>query len=110
MHSIEGDHKMLGEMYTPKGYALETTQAVLECKDVRAVNVALGCRNGCDYCYGPNSAHKKREDWNKVSYPKYSVAKLIAAQLMKEPAPEGVFASYFTDPLQDIETIKNTCD
>jgi DNA repair photolyase len=101
---------MLGQMYTPKGYALETTQAVLECKDVRAVNVAKGCTNGCTYCYGPEFMHMKRENWCKVSYPSERVAKLIAAQLTKEPAPEGVFASYLTDPLLNEQNISNTSE
>lgn len=41
---------MLGELYKPKGKALETAQAVLEIKNPMACNVAMGCSNKCLYC------------------------------------------------------------
>jgi DNA repair photolyase len=101
---------MLGELYTSVGYALETTQAILGKKNAMSCNVAIGCRGNCRYCYGPNFMHVKREDWcKKLRLPKENPAKLIAHQLTKIPAPEGVFFCYTTDPLI-LETIVYTLD
>jgi DNA repair photolyase len=99
---------MLGEMYVPKGYALETAQAVLDVKDVMAVNVAWGCTHCCTYpCYVPRFMHSTVEEAQKIHLPKLSPAKLVAAQLAKKPAPAGVFASFLTDPLLE-DNLVNT--
>lgn len=88
---------MLGELYSPKGLAFETAKAILEVDSPLACNVALGCSNGCTYCYGPLSARKKREDWLDVRLPKESPAVLVERQVDKLQ-PSGVFLSFFTDP------------
>lgn len=87
---------MLGELYQPKGLALETARAVLEVDDPWAVNVAWGCRLGCKYpCY--NWFRTK----GKMTFPKKPVVDLVRKQLEKglEPKPEGVFVSFGTEPL-----------
>lgn len=101
---------MLGEMYYPKGYALETAQEVLDCKDVRAINVAWGCTHGCNYpCFVSKCMRCSVEEAKKVHLPKENPAKLIANQLNKEGAPAGVFLSFLTDPLL-AQNIINTVD
>jgi len=98
---------MLGEVYVPKGLALETARAVLELEDVYACNVALGCSNGCLYCYGPLSCKKKREEWLQVRMPKDKPVDLVRRQFVKstlknqaltDGASKGFFISFFTDP------------
>ena len=87
---------MLGELYQPKGLALETARAVLEVDNPWAVNVAWGCRLGCKYpCY--NWFRTK----GKMTFPKEPVVDLVRKQLEKglEPKPEGVFISFGTEPL-----------
>ncbi len=87
---------MLGELYKPKGKALETARAVLECENVYSVNVAWGCRLGCKYpCY--NWFRTK----GKMTFPKEPVVDLVRKQLEKglEPKPEGIFISFGTEPL-----------
>ena len=88
---------MLGELYKPKGLARETAQAVLEVKEPYAVNVALGCSNGCGYCYGPCFIKKSREEWVKVRHPKLKPSTLVWRQLNNGLEPEGVFMSFLTD-------------
>jgi len=97
---------MLGELYKPKGLARETAQAVLEVEEPYAVNVALGCPNGCSYCYGPLCMKMSREEWCKLRFPKKPSAELVKEQLerafLKNPLSslrglDGVFMSFFTD-------------
>lgn len=94
----------LGELYIPKNKALETAQAVLEIEEPYAVNIALGCSNGCLFCYGPKMMRQSREQWMKIRHPKVAPGILVAKQLnrwMKEDpprVPEGVFMSFLTDP------------
>lgn len=98
---------MLGELYVPSGLALETARAVLELEDVYACNVALGCSNGCSYCYGPLSCKKKREEWLQVRMSKEKPVDLVRKQFVKSTlkkqeltngASKGFFISFFTDP------------
>lgn len=86
----------LGEIYQPKGFALKTARAILEVEDPWAVNVALGCPGGCGYCYGPRAFRKP--EWTKPRYPKKTPYQLVKHQLEKGISPEGVFASFATDP------------
>ena len=94
----------LGELYIPKNRALETAQAVLEVEEPYAVNVAIGCSNGCLFCYGPKMTWQTREQWMKVRYPKEAPAILVERQLDRwinrdiPRVPEGVFLSFLTDP------------
>jgi len=95
---------MLGELYQPKGRALETAKAVLECENVYSVNVAWGCTVGCKYpCY--NWFRTK----GKMTFPKEPVIDIVLKQLEKglEPYPEGVFLSFGCEPLLK-ENIVNT--
>lgn len=93
---------MLGELYKPKGLALETARAVLEVDEPYAVNVAWGCRLGCKYpCY--NWFRTK----GKMTFPKEPPVDLVERQLEKGIKPEGVFISFGTEPLLT-ENIANT--
>lgn len=97
---------MLGELYRPKGDALETAKAVLEVDDVQGCNVGIGCPNGCEYCYGPLVARESRESWLALKLPKKPPRVLVQAQLAKayEKSPlsmmgqKGFFLSFLTDP------------
>lgn len=98
---------MLGELYKPKGLARETAQAVLEVKEPYAVNVALGCENDCDYCYGPLCMKMSREQWREMRFPKKHPVELVQKQRDKLPyLPEGVFLSFFTDPLLLVNRVR----
>jgi len=84
---------MLGELYRPKGPALETAQQVLEIKQPFACNVAWGCSNCCKYpCY--NAWRTK----GKVRLPRYPPLALVGKQVANGLMPEGVFSSFGTDP------------
>jgi len=90
---------MLGELYKPKGLALETAQAVLEVTEPCACNVAFGCSNQCLYCYVPKLTRQKRT--GLVLYPKIPPVDMVRKQLEKMPLnqrPKGVFISFCTDP------------
>lgn len=94
---------MLGELYRPRGLALETAQAVLQVDDPWACNVAAGCSNGCRYCYLAKAMHCSRETALKVRHPKKEPWELVEKQLNKMMQkglrkPEGVFLSFLTDP------------
>ncbi len=102
---------MLGEWYEPKGLALETARTVLDTTNVRAVNVAWGCPNGCKYCYGPLAARCSKEQWRKMRQPTKTPLELVRQQLSKyyEEKPlrylsdlPSLFASFFTDPFHPL--------
>lgn len=89
---------MLGELYLPKGLALETAQQVLQKQHPMACNIALGCSNNCLYCYG---ATYKRYGlrMGEIRNPKDTPLHLIEKQFdLKHLKPEAVFLSFFTDP------------
>jgi len=88
----------LGELYCPSGLALETAKAVLEVDNPHAVNVALGCPNGCLYCYGPLASRQGREKYLNPRYPIYEPIKMVGDQLARGLDVEGVFISFLTDP------------
>jgi len=90
---------MLGELYKPKGLALETAQAVLETENAYAVNVAVGCTNKCLYCYVPKFLRKSTDKCCLIRLPKNNPADLVKCQLDKGLKPDGVFLSFLTDPL-----------
>lgn len=87
----------LGELHHPKGLALEQAQQVLELKNPHAVNVALGCRGGCTYCYGPRASFRGGK-WGDVRLPKTPPISLVKKQLDGGLLIEGVFISFLTDP------------
>jgi len=102
---------MLGQLYVPSGLALETARAVLELEDIYACNVALGCPNNCDYCYGPLSCKMSKEDWLKMRFPKEQPIDLVRKQFVKatlkhqsltDGASKGFFISFFTDPFLQV--------
>lgn len=90
---------MLGELYQPRGLALETAQAVLEVDNPYACNVALGCKNRCKYCYVPGLLRMSRDA--PMRFPKKPPVQLVTHQLdfgkLKE-RPGGVFLCFLTDP------------
>jgi len=93
--------KMLGELYKPRGLALETAQAVLEVEDPYAVNVAYGCPNACTYCYVPRFTHRRKHD--QIRLPQKSPIDLVRHQLQSQwrfhwKSNLGVFLSFLTDP------------
>jgi len=106
---------MLGEIYKPKGLALETASAVLEVKNPYALNVALGCSNGCKYCYVPRFTHRAKNNC-QVRLPQKPPIDLARRQLETEPlfhwtSDIGVFLSFLTDPfLPEAHTRKFTTD
>lgn len=87
---------MLGEPYRPRGLALETARAVLECKNPMGCNTAMGCNAECLYCYGPDVFNK--EDWRNVKYATRSSTKALWKLINKGAKPEGMFLSFTTDP------------
>lgn len=92
---------MLGELYRPSGLAFETAKAVLEVEDPYAVNVALGCSNGCKYCYVPKFMRRSSKACLNVRLPRKSTVELVNDQLYRKPSfkvPDGVFLSFLTDP------------
>jgi len=94
---------MLGQLYHPKGLALETAQQVLIMREPMSVNIAWGCRNACTYCYLPYS--KPGEMREAPSAPCEQVAK----QYMKGLRPEGVFLSFATDPFLEENRPRTDC-
>jgi DNA repair photolyase len=93
---------MLGEGYYPQGKALETARQVLEIENPMALNVAVGCPNGCLYCHGPRSCYKK--DWTYPRLPKENPLDLVKKQRLN---PEGIFLCFVTDPFVNMNR-KNT--
>lgn len=89
---------MLGQLYQPKGLALETARAVLEVEKPHACNMAIGCSNDCGYCYGPRFMHCSRESWRTPRKPVTRPMYLIQRQLQRPWRPQGVFLSFMTDP------------
>jgi len=94
---------MLGELYKPRGLALETACAVLEVEDVYACNVAYGCSNACAYCYVPRFTHRTRSACQEVRLPKKPPVELVRHQLEHQwrfhwTSKLGVFLSFLTDP------------
>lgn len=99
----------LGEIYEPKGLALETAKAVLDLERPWACNVALGCTNMCEDCYGP--ACFKKSDWGTIRKPSAPPRNLVLRQLYKMERkgvslPEGVFISFGTDPLLPVNQVE----
>lgn len=93
----------LGELYQPSGKAQLTAKAVLQKEEVYAVNIAYGCPNGCQYCYGPRSTFQSREDWMNMRKPSEKKGRgepvtLIRRQVQDGLSPEAVFISFLTDP------------
>jgi len=94
--------RMLGELYRPRGLALETAQAVLEVQDPYACNVAYGCSNACLYCYVPRFTRRKRCN-EAARLPKKPPAELVRHQLEHQwrfhwTSKLGVFLCFLTDP------------
>jgi len=95
---------MLGELYRPRGLALETAMAVLETDEEHtyACNVAYGCSNACLYCYVPRFTRRRR-DTCEVRLPKKPPVELVRHQIEKQwrfhwTSKLGVFLSFLTDP------------
>jgi len=89
---------MLGQLYTPSGLAFETAKAALEVDNPHAVNIALGCSNGCLYCYGPQASRQGREKYRAIRMPKDTPLNLVKKQIEKGLKVEGVLMSFLTDP------------
>ena len=98
---------MLGQLYKPKGKALDTAKAVLECDDVYACNVAKGCTNQCSYCWLKEFPYFMKN--GKMEFPKKPPVELVKEQIEKGLKPEGVFLSFLTDPFLE-ENYINTTD
>jgi len=98
---------MLGQLYKPKGKALDTARAVLECDDVYVCNVAKGCTNQCSYCWLKEFPYFMEN--GKMEFPKKSPFEYVWKQIEKGLKPEGVFLSFLTDPFLNMnydKTIK----
>jgi len=106
---------MLGELYRPRGLALETAMAVLETEETQtyACNMAYGCSNNCRYCYVPIFTRR----WTPVCgirLPKKPPVDLVNHQLKRQrqfhftlqlgAQQLGVFLCFLTDPfLQQLQ-------
>ena len=91
---------MLGQLYKPKGKALDTARAVLECDDVYACNIAKGCTNQCSYCWLKEFPYFMEN--GRMEFPKKPPVELVREQIEKGLKPKGVFLSFLTDPFLDI--------
>lgn len=103
---------MLGELYKPKGKALEHAEFILNIPESRcqACNVALGCTGGCTYCYGPKSSMRFSE-YSIVKRPDYNLVEVVGNQLRRMPEkPLGVFLSFLTDPAMNWVQTHPLCD
>jgi len=96
---------MLGELYRPRGLALETAMAVLQTDEEHtyACNVGYGCSNACLYCYVPKATHRRRYDCVQVRLPAKPPVELVRHQLEHQwrfhwTSKLGVFLSFLTDP------------
>lgn len=104
---------MLGELYNPKGMALETAGAVLEIEDPHACNVALGCSCRCGYCYGSKFLHMTPEQYGAVRQPVKPPIKLVGEQLIsfrkmrKLGNVNGVFLSFLTEPFLECNRVNS---
>lgn len=87
---------MLGQLYKPKGKALDTARAVLECNDVYACNIAKGCTNQCSYCWLQKPPYSQKP--GKMKFPKRPPVEYAREQIEKGLKPEGVLISFLTDP------------
>jgi len=97
---------MLGELYKPKGLALETAQQVFESEDVHALNIAWGCTNRCTDCF------IRYIKPGEIRFPKNDPCSLVRKQLDDGLETDGVFISFNTDPLLQcnlLNTVKVTC-
>lgn len=99
---------MLGELYVPKGLALETAKAVLGIEtDIYAVNVASGCDGKCEYCYLDKAMGCKK---GEIRYPKIPPVDRVKKQFDKGLKPKGVFLCFLTDPFTNETNKKATED
>jgi len=87
----------LGELYKPRGLALEQAQAALGIERPWGLNVAWGCTNQCKYCYLSKTPLIGKKRMAQMRFPKDPV-ELITKQLHKGIEPEGVFLCFGTDP------------
>lgn len=83
---------VLGELYRPKGLALETAQAVLEIENPFALNPAWGCPNGCKY-----PCHNHLRTKGTVRFPERHPMNPVENQMLRGLHPDGVFMSFRTD-------------
>lgn len=90
----------LGQLYVPKGKALDTARAVLEVENVYACNVAKGCSNQCSYCWLKEFPYFMEN--GKMEFPKKPPVELVREQIEKGLKPEGVFLSFLTDPFLNV--------
>jgi len=96
----------LGELYKPKGKAMETASAVLELDEsgVYACNISYGCRNECQYpCYIPYI------EPGEMRPAKIAPCEQVKKQFMKGLRPEGVFLSFATDPFLEENRPRTDC-
>lgn len=78
-------------VYEPKGAALEYAPL--------AANLGVGCPHGCIYCYAPNAAHKKREDFHSGIRVRDQILKKLGkdAKLLEGDDRE-ILLSFLSDP------------
>lgn len=100
---------MLGELYHPRGAALETAQQVLEVDTPMACNIALGCSNKCSYCFGNKSPRGYFKKVEGLKQPTKSPVELVTRQLDNGLNPHGIFLSFLTDILIP-QNVQNTFD
>lgn len=80
-------------IYEPKGRARE--YAPLAC------NLAVGCKHGCLYCYGPGATHRTREVWDQPVPAKDYLGRFRKDAERLEGDEREILFSFSTDPCQD---------
>lgn len=88
-------------IYEPKGKAREYSPL--------ALNLYIGCSNGCRYCYVPRYCRLKKEEFrNNISVRKNILRKieLDALELQIEKNTKPILMCFTCDPYQRIELIK----
>ena len=84
-------------LYIPKGRAREYANL--------AANLYRGCAHRCQYCFGPDVLHIKKEDFHATPSPRTNALQLLEKELQtRDPALAGevVLLSFTTDPYQPI--------
>lgn len=86
-------------IYRPRGKAAEYSSL--------AMNIYMGCENGCKYCYAPLVTCKSRKDYTK-EYERENIISSLKAQLEKEKITEQVLLSFMSDPYCQLNEKTNT--
>ena len=83
-------------IYEPKGAAREYSHL--------AINLYIGCRFACKYCYAPAIARKNLAEWSASPQPRKDILKKIEADAKKIAGDKRtILLCYTSDPYQSPE-------